>query len=133
MHKLPLRCEPWVGEALGRCSPPFRHQVQHGQEEAAEGVGLLFGPLVLFYQDVKQTPRLQLGDVTQVTWEKILKFNNHSAECYSYRNYIGRKIMVCVTVFFVGKNPLHHLYDLEVAALNLICKFCPRIEQMAVP
>lgn len=65
-----LGCEPWMGEALGRCGPPFRHQVQHGQQEAAEGVGLLFGPLVLFHQHVQQTPRLQLGDVTQVAWEK---------------------------------------------------------------
>lgn len=58
--------EPWMGEALGCSGPPFRHQVQHGQKEAAERVCLLFGPLVLLYQDVKQTPRLQLGDVTEV-------------------------------------------------------------------
>lgn len=70
VHEGPLRREPGMGEALCRGGPPFRHQVQHGLEEAAEGVGLIFGPLVLFYQHVKQTPRLQLGDVAQVTWEK---------------------------------------------------------------
>lgn len=59
-----------MGEALSCCGPPFRHQVQHGQQKAAETVRLLFGPLVLFYQDVKQTPRLQLGDVPQIAWEK---------------------------------------------------------------
>lgn len=65
-----------MGEALGRCGSPFRHQVQHGQKEAAKALGLLFGPLVLFYQHVKQTPRLQLGDVTQVTWETMIQFVN---------------------------------------------------------
>lgn len=59
-----------MGEALGRRGPPFRHQVQHGQQEAAEGVGLLLGPLILLHQDVEQPPRLQLGDVSQVAWEK---------------------------------------------------------------
>ena len=49
----PLGCEPWMGEAVGRRGPPFRHQVQHGQQEAAEAVCLVFGPLVLFYQDVE--------------------------------------------------------------------------------
>lgn len=62
--------EPWVREALGRRGPPFRHQVQHGQQEAAERVSLLLGPLVLLHQDFEQAPRLQLGDVSQVTWEK---------------------------------------------------------------
>lgn len=66
----PLGREPWVGQTLSCCGPPLRHQVQHGQQKAAETVRLLFGPLVLFYQDVEQTPRLQLGDVTQVAWEK---------------------------------------------------------------
>lgn len=54
-------------ETLGGSCPPFRHKIQHGHQEAAEGVGLLFGPLVLVYQDVEQTPRLQLGDMAQVT------------------------------------------------------------------
>lgn len=74
VHGRPLGCEPWMGEALGCCGPPFRHQVQHGQQEAAEVVGLLFRPLVLFYQHVEQTPRLQLGNVTQVAFlgEKLL-------------------------------------------------------------
>lgn len=58
-----------MGEALGSCGPALRHQVQHGQQEAAEVVRLLFGPLVLLNQHVEQTPRLQLGDVTQVTWD----------------------------------------------------------------
>lgn len=62
----PLGRQPWMGEALGCRGPPFRHQVQHGQQEAAEGVCLIFGPLVLFYQHVKQPPWLQPGDVTQV-------------------------------------------------------------------
>lgn len=48
-----LGCEPWMGEALGCRGPPFRHQVQHWQQEAAERVRLVFGPLVLFYQHVK--------------------------------------------------------------------------------
>lgn len=49
----PLGREPWMGEALGRGGPPFRHQVKHGQQEGAEGVRLLFGPLILLYQHVK--------------------------------------------------------------------------------
>lgn len=28
---------------------------------------------------------------------------------------------------------MQHLYELEIAALNLICRFCPQTEQMAVP
>lgn len=53
VHRWPLGREPWMREALGRCGPPFRHQVQHGQQEAAEVVCFIFGPLVLFYQHVK--------------------------------------------------------------------------------
>lgn len=49
----PLGCEPRMGEALGCGGSPFRHQVQHGQQEGAEGVCLIFGPLILFYQHVK--------------------------------------------------------------------------------
>lgn len=63
-----------MGEALGCGGSSFRHQVQHGKQEAAERVGLLFGPLILFYQDIKQTPRLQLGDVPEIAFlgEKLL-------------------------------------------------------------
>lgn len=71
----PLGCEPWMGEALGCCGPLFRHQVKHGEKEAAEGVGLLFGPLILFYQHVQQTPGLQLGDVTQIACKKHVQRN----------------------------------------------------------
>lgn len=67
-----LGSEPWMGEALSRCGSPLRHQVKHGQQEAAERVGLLLGPLVLLNQDVEQSPRLQLGDVSQVAWEKYV-------------------------------------------------------------
>lgn len=80
MHEWPLGSEPRMGEALGCCCPPFRHQVQHGQKEAAERVGLLFGPLVLLYQHLKQTPRFQLGDVTQVACEKVVNFIIYNAE-----------------------------------------------------
>lgn len=70
-----------MGEALGSRGPPLRHQVQHGQQEGAEVVRLLFGPLVLLNQHVEQTPRLQLGDVTQVTWDAkwfLLHITSHS-------------------------------------------------------
>lgn len=35
--------------------------------------------------------------------------------------------------FLLGINPLHDLYELEMAALNLICNFYPQTKQMAVP
>lgn len=49
VRRWPLGDEPWMREALGRCGPPFRHQVQHWQQEAAEAVCLIFGPLILFH------------------------------------------------------------------------------------
>lgn len=76
-----LGCEPRVGEAVGGRGSPLGHQVQHGQQEAAEAVRLLFGPLVFIHQDVEQAPRLQLGDVTQVTWDSRQNLS-HVVACF---------------------------------------------------
>lgn len=66
-----LGCEPRVGEAEGCCCPPLRDQVQHGQQKTAEVMSFFFWPLVLFHQNIEQTPRLQFGDVAQITWKKM--------------------------------------------------------------
>lgn len=84
-----------MGEALGCGGSSFRHQVQHGKQEAAERVGFLFGPLILFYQDIKQTPRLQLGDVPEIAWGKThLKFNRllnrHKQSLFAVVNHNNR-------------------------------------------
>ena len=42
-------------------------ELQHRREKAGEGVGLPRGPAVLVCQDTFQTPRLQLGDVLQLS------------------------------------------------------------------
>lgn len=65
-----LGSEPWVREAEGCCGPSLRDQVQHRQQKTAKVVSFFFWPLVLFYQNIKQTPRLQFGDVTQIPWKQ---------------------------------------------------------------
>ena len=57
-----------MGEALGGTGPLLGDQVQHGQQEGAEGDGLLLGPLVLLHQHLEQPPGLQLGDVAELPW-----------------------------------------------------------------
>lgn len=57
-------------QALGGCGSFLRQQLQHGQQEGAELGGLLPRPLVLIQQDLQQTPRLQLGDVSQLPCEE---------------------------------------------------------------
>lgn len=49
-------------------------QLQHGKQEVSEALGFFTGPLVLVNQHLQQAPRLQLGDVFQITFlgEKIL-------------------------------------------------------------
>lgn len=66
--------EPRVREAEGCRGPSLRDQVQHWQQKTAEVVSFFFWPLVLFNQNVEQTPRLQFGDVTQITWKKAVIF-----------------------------------------------------------
>ena len=57
-----------MGEALGGAGPLLGYQVQHGQQEGAEGDGLLLGPLVLLHQHLEQTPGFQLCDVAELSW-----------------------------------------------------------------
>lgn len=42
-------------------------QLQHGNKEVGEALGFFAGPLVLVNQHLQQAPRLQLGDVFQIT------------------------------------------------------------------
>lgn len=67
LHKTELVClggDPGVFQTLGSCGSFLWQQLQHGQEERAELDGFLLRPLVLIQQDLKQTPRLQLGDAS---------------------------------------------------------------------
>lgn len=63
-----LCVEPGVLQALRRRGSPVGLQLQHGQQEVAELGGLVQGPLVLLQQHLEQTPRLQVGNVSQLTW-----------------------------------------------------------------
>lgn len=65
--KCPLEGEPGVAQAVCGCGSFLRDQLQHGQEEVSEALGLFVGPLVLLHQHLQQTPRLQLSDVFQIT------------------------------------------------------------------
>ena len=71
VNRWSLGCEPWVREAEGGCGPSLRDQVQHWQQKTAEVMSFFFWPLILFYQNIKQTPRLQFGDVAQITWNEM--------------------------------------------------------------
>lgn len=67
LNKTEVLClggDPGVFQALGGCGSFLRQQLQHGQQEGAELGGFLPRPLVLIQQDLQQTPRLQLGDVS---------------------------------------------------------------------
>lgn len=66
-QRLWLRVDPGVVEAFAGRSPLLRHHLQHGQEEVGEVAGVFVRPAVLLHQHVKQGPRLQLGDVSQLT------------------------------------------------------------------
>lgn len=63
-----LCVEPGVLQALRRRGSPVGLQLQHGQQEVAELGGLVQGPLVLLQQHLEQTPRFQVGNVSQLTW-----------------------------------------------------------------
>lgn len=63
----PLEGEPGVAQALGGRGSLLGDQLQHGQQEVGEAIGLLPRPLVLVHQHLQQAPGLQLGDVFQVT------------------------------------------------------------------
>lgn len=62
-----LRIEPRVPETLSSGGPLLRDEFQHRQQEVCEAGSLLLGPLILLYQNLQEAPRLQLGDVFQVT------------------------------------------------------------------
>lgn len=55
-----------MSETLGSRGSSLRQQLQHGEQEGAELGSLLLGPLILIQQDLQQTPRLQLGDASQL-------------------------------------------------------------------
>ena len=65
-HGTASRLQPGVTEAVGGRRTLLGVEVQHRQEKVGEGVGLDFRPLVLLHEDLVQSPRLQLGDVTQL-------------------------------------------------------------------
>lgn len=62
-----LRVQPGVLQALRRRGPLVWLQLQHGQQEVAELSRLVQRPLVLLQKHLEQAPRLQVGDVTQLT------------------------------------------------------------------
>lgn len=86
VNRWSLGREPRVREAEGCCGPSLRNQVQHWQQKTAEVMSFFLWPLVLFYQNIEQPPRLQLGDVTQIAWNKMFQF----LELYSCCKYIPR-------------------------------------------
>lgn len=63
----PLEGEPGVAQALRGRGSLLGDQLQHGDQEVGEALGFLAGPLVLVHQHLQQAPRLQLGDVFQIT------------------------------------------------------------------
>lgn len=63
----PLEGEPGVAQALCRRGSLLGDQLQHGKQEVSEAFGFFAGPLVLIDKHLQQSPRLQLGDVFQVT------------------------------------------------------------------
>lgn len=68
-----LCLQPRVLQALRCRRSPLRLQLQHGQQEITELSRLIQRPLVLLQQNLEQTPRLQVGDVTQLTWNRKRK------------------------------------------------------------
>lgn len=54
-------------EAFARRGPLLGHHLQHGQQEVREVAGVFLRPAVLLHQHVEQRPRLQLGDVPELT------------------------------------------------------------------
>lgn len=69
-----LGVQPRMPETLSGSGSLLRHELQHGQQEICEASSLLLRPLILLHQNLQKTPRLQLGDVFQVTFfgEKFL-------------------------------------------------------------
>lgn len=66
-QRSPLAGEPRVAQALGGCGSLLRDQLQHGKQEVGEALCFFMGPLVLVNKHLQQAPRLQLGDVFQIT------------------------------------------------------------------
>lgn len=64
----PLEGDPGVAQTLSRRGPLLSDELQHGEQEVSEALGLLPGPLVLVHQHLQQAPGLQLGDVFQVSY-----------------------------------------------------------------
>lgn len=62
-----LCVQPRVLQTLCCGRPAVRLQLQHGQQEVTELSRLIQRPLVLLQQNLEKTPRLQTGDVTQLT------------------------------------------------------------------
>lgn len=56
-----------MAQALCGRGSLLRDQLQHGNQEVGEALGFFSGPLVLVNQHLQQAPRLQLGDVFQIT------------------------------------------------------------------
>ena len=55
---------------------PVGVELEHGEEEGAELVGLLLFPLVLLHQNVSQLPHLQPADVAQLACNyKVVSIN----------------------------------------------------------
>lgn len=67
-RRSPLEGEPRVAQALCRRGSFLWDQLQHGNKEVGEALSFFAGPLVLVNQHLQQAPRLQLGDVFQITW-----------------------------------------------------------------
>lgn len=63
-----LGVQPRMPETLSGSGSLLRHELQHGQQEICEASSLLLRPLILLHQNLQKTPRLQLGDVFQVTF-----------------------------------------------------------------
>lgn len=65
-----LCVQPCMLQTLRCGRSALRLQLQHGQQEVTELSRLVQRPLVFLQQDLEQTPRLQTGDVTQLTWDR---------------------------------------------------------------
>ena len=61
--------QPLVLQRHGGCRPLLGVVFKHWQKEVSKGISVDRVPLVLLNQDIEETPRLQLGDVTQLSYK----------------------------------------------------------------
>jgi len=61
--------QPLVLQRHGGCRPLLWVVFKHWQKEVSKGISVDRVPLILLNQNIEETPRLQLGDVTQLSYK----------------------------------------------------------------